>query len=381
MARAWALLGLIVAGVAAAEDPVPPPPALAAKSYYLVDAASGTVLAENAGRERLEPASLTKLMTAYAVFKELESGRIALDDMVEVSEKAWRASGSRMFIEVATEVSVQDLLRGMIVQSGNDASIALAEHVSGSVPAFVELMNKYALGLGMAETKYRNPTGLPAVEHLSSAHDSAILARAIIREFPEYYSWYSEREYTYNHITQHNRNALLWRDASVDGLKTGYTEAAGYCLVSSAERSGMRLIAVVMGMSSARGRTEASEALLDYGFGHFETHKLYTRGEQIARTRVWKGTPSSVALGLPDDLYVTIPRGSYPELAATMELEKVLVAPVGVAVPVGEVQVSFDGQNLAILPLVALHEVPTAGLWTRVTDEVRLWLAWEHLQP
>lgn len=374
MARAWGLLSLLVAGASYAQAPVLPP-TLEAKSYYLLDAASGSVLAESAARVRVEPASLTKLMTAYAVFKALDSEQIALEDMVRVSEKAWRASGSRMFIEVETEVSVQDLLRGMIVQSGNDASIALAEHLAGSVPAFVDLMNEYAQALGMSDTDYRNPTGLPAPEHLSSAHDSAILARAIIREFPEYYSWYSEREYTYNSITQHNRNALLWRDASVDGLKTGYTETAGYCLVSSAERSGMRLIAVVMGTPTAESRTAGSEALLDYGFSHFETHKLYARGEQVAKTRVWKGTPSSVALGLSDDLYVTIPRGRYPALAATMELDETLVAPVDEAATVGEVQVSFDGRSLAVLPLVSLHEVPTAGLWTRFTDEIELWLA------
>jgi D-alanyl-D-alanine carboxypeptidase (penicillin-binding protein 5/6) len=363
-----------MAGASHAQVPAPPP-VLEAKSYYLIDAASGAVLVDGAGRERVEPASLTKLMTAYAVFRALHAGEIALSDMVRVSEKAWRATGSRMFIEVESEVSVQDLLRGMIVQSGNDASIALAEHLAGSVPAFVELMNGYAQALGMSDTAYCNPTGLSAAEHLSSAHDSAILARAIIREFPEYYAWYREREYTYNSITQHNRNALLWRDTSVDGLKTGYTEAAGYCLVSSAERSGMRLIAVVMGMPTAAARTAASEALLDYGFGHFETHKLYTRGQEVAKTRVWKGTPSSVALGLSDDLYVTIPRGRYPDLAATVELEATLVAPVDEAAPVGEVQVLFDGQSLAVLPLVSLHGVPTAGLWTRLADEIALWLA------
>jgi D-alanyl-D-alanine carboxypeptidase (penicillin-binding protein 5/6) len=380
VARAWALLSLLVAGASPAQQsPVPPAPALAAKSYYLIDASSGTVLAESAARERLEPASLTKLMTAYAAFKTLDAGQIRLDDMVQVSEKAWRTLGSRMFIEVATEVSVEDLLRGMIVQSGNDASIALAEHIAGSVPAFVELMNEYALALGMADTVYRNPTGLPATEHLSSAHDSAILARAIIREFPEYYRWYSEREYTYNSIKQHNRNALLWRDESVDGLKTGYTESAGYCLVSSARRSGMRLIAVVMGTPTAEARTDVSEALLEYGFRHFETHKIYARGEQVAKTRVWKGAPSIVALGLSDDLYVTIPRGRYPELAATMELEKTLVAPVDEAAQVGEVQVSFEGRSLAVLPLVSLHAVPTAGLWTRLSDEIHLWLSWERL--
>jgi D-alanyl-D-alanine carboxypeptidase (penicillin-binding protein 5/6) len=369
------LLSLLVTGASYAQGPVPPPPSLEAKSYYLLDAASGSVLAESAAHERVEPASLTKLMTAYVVFEALEAEQIALEDMVRVSEKAWRASGSRMFIEVASEVSVQDLLRGMIVQSGNDASIALAEHLAGSVPAFVDLMNEHAQALGMSDTAYRNPTGLPSSEHVSSAHDSAILARAIIREFPEYYSWYSEREYTYNSITQHNRNALLWRDASVDGLKTGYTEAAGYCLVSSAERSGMRIIAVVMGMPTAQSRTAAGEALLDYGFSHFETHKLYTRGEEVAKTRVWKGRPSSVALGLSDDLYVTIPRGRYPALAATMELERTLVAPVDEAAAVGEVQVLFDGQSLAVFPLVSLHEVPTAGLWTRLADEIGLWLA------
>jgi D-alanyl-D-alanine carboxypeptidase (penicillin-binding protein 5/6) len=375
VARAWVLLSLLAAGASPAQQsPVPPVPALAAKSYYLIDASSGTVLAEGAAREQLEPASLTKLMTAYAAFKALDSGQVRLDDMVEVSENAWRTLGSRMFIEVATEVSVEDLLRGMIIQSGNDASIALAEHIAGSVPAFVDLMNEHALALGMADTVYRNPTGLPAAGHLSSAHDSAILARAIIREFPEYYHWYSEREYTYNSIKQHNRNALLWRDDSVDGLKTGYTEAAGYCLVSSARRSGMRLIAVVMGTPTAEARTDAGEALLDYGFEYFETHKIYARGEQVAKTRVWKGAPSSVALGLSDDLYVTIPRGRYPDLAATMQLEETLVAPVDAAAEVGEVQVSFEGRNLAVLPLVSLHAVPTAGLWTRLSDEIRLWL-------
>jgi D-alanyl-D-alanine carboxypeptidase (penicillin-binding protein 5/6) len=375
MSREWVVLGLLLAATGHSQEvPVPAPPQLAAKSYYLMDSASATVLAESAAHDRLEPASLTKLMTAYAVFRALDAGRIAVEDRVVVSEKAWRTQGSRMFIEVQTEVGVGDLLRGMIIQSGNDASVALAEHVAGSVEAFVELMNAYAAALGMAETVYRNPTGLPAEDHLSSAHDSAILARAIIEEFPEYYALYSEREYTYNSITQHNRNALLWRDASVDGLKTGYTESAGYCLVSSARRSGMRLIAVVMGMASADGRTAASEALLNYGFRFFETHKIYARGQQVAEARVWKGDPPSVALGLSDDLFVTIPRGRYPDLAATMELKTELVAPVDEAAQVGEVHISFRGSSLAVLPLVSLHEVPAAGLWTRISDEVKLWL-------
>ena len=378
MARTWLLLGLLVAAGGRAQEasvvaPVAAPPSVAAKSFYLMDAASGAVLAEDGAHERLPPASLTKLMTGYAVFKALEAGAIGMEDQVLVSERAWRAPGSRTFIEVDTEVGVEDLIRGMIIQSGNDASIALAEHVAGSVESFVDLMNSHAAALGMANTVYRNPTGLPAAEHYSSAHDSAILARVIIEEFPQYYAWYGEREFTYNGIRQHNRNSLLWRDVSVDGLKTGHTVAAGYCLVSSAERGGMRLIAVVMGVENPNARTLASQALLDYGFATFETHRLYARGQPITEARVFKGEPQTVALGLSDDLYVTIPRGRYMDLAATMQLATELIAPVASAVEVGEVQISFLGERLAALPLVSLHSVSAAGLWTRISDELELW--------
>jgi D-alanyl-D-alanine carboxypeptidase (penicillin-binding protein 5/6) len=375
MRRAWVLLGLLVATASHAEGTsIPAPPQVAAKSLYLMDSWSGKVLAETDARTRLEPASLTKLMTAYVVFDALAAGRITLDDEVRVSERAWRAPGSRMFIEVDTEVRVEDLVSGMIIQSGNDASIALAEHVAGSVEAFIAVMNEHAAALGMTDTAYRNPTGLSGAGHLSSARDSAILAQAIIEEFPEYYAWYGEREFTYNGITQHNRNALLWRDESVDGLKTGHTNAAGYCLVSSAERSGMRLIAVVMGMANPAARTDASQALLDYGFQFFETHKIYARGQQVTAARVWKGEPQTVALGLSEDLYVTIPRGRYADLGGTMELIADLVAPVGVSAQVGAVHLSFGGEDLAVLPLISLHAVAEAPLWLRVADEVKLWL-------
>ena len=376
--RAWPLLGLLLAVTAhaqvAAVAPIPSLPELAVKSYYLLDAGSGKELAESAADERLEPASLTKLMTAYVVFKTLAAGKISMDDRVLVSEKAWRTGGSRMFIEVGTEVSVEDLLHGMIIQSGNDASIALAEHVAGSEEAFVGLMNEYAASLGMAATSFRNSTGLPAKEHLSTARDLAILARAVVEEFPGYYALYSEREYTYNMITQHNRNVLLWRDDSVDGMKTGHTNAAGYCLVSSAERSGMRLIAVVLGAESPEVRADAGLTLIDYGFEHFETHKLYARGEPVSEARVWKGEPATASLGLAEDLYVTVPRGQYEALSATMELDGDLVAPVERAAQVGEVRVAFRGQVLETLPLVVLQAVPEADLWTRLTDGVKLWL-------
>lgn len=374
MLRLWLVFGALIATTAHSQDvPIPAVPQFAAKSYYLLDFSSGKILAEHNANEPLEPASLTKLMTAYVVFKALRNGSVHLEDRVPVSEKAWRTQGSRTFIEVDTEVVLEDLVRGMIIQSGNDASVALAEHVAGSEEAFVDLMNQYARILGMTNTVYRNSTGLPAADHLSTAHDAAMLARAIIAEFPDLYAIYSEREFTYNDITQHNRNALLWRDESVDGLKTGYTSEAGYCLVSSAERAEMRLIAVVMGMGSAKARADGSQALLNYGFRFFETHKLYSRGEQLAEARVWKGEAETVALGLEQDLYVTVPRGQYDALTATVELEPQLVAPIGESAPVGEIEVSYNEDSISVLPLVALHAVPEAGLLTRIADGLLLW--------
>lgn len=373
--RAGLLPVALLAGFAFADNvPAPAPPKIPAKGYILMDHASGDVLAESNADARLEPASLTKLMTAYIAFDALGRGDIGLDDAVTVSERAWRTPGSRMFIEVDTQVSVEKLLHGLIVQSGNDASVALAEHIAGSVESFVELMNRRASELGMTGTAYANPTGLPAEGHVSTARDLAVLARALIDRFPEYYDWYSIRDYTYNEIKQHNRNALLWRDDSVDGLKTGYTDSAGYCQVSSAERSGMRLIAVVLGMPSAQSRADGSEALLDYGFAHFETHRLYARGQQLTEVRVWKGNPAFTGLAIDRDLYVTIPRGAYDLLSATMQLTTELIAPVDQDTLVGRVEVSLAGERLATASLTPSRTVPVAGLLTRMIDGFRLWL-------
>lgn len=374
MRRLWIVCVAAFAGGAWAQDfPIPSPPELDAGSYYLMDSASGAVLAESASSEPRDPASLTKLMTAYVVFKALEDGRIHADDEVYVSERAWRTQGSRMFIEVDTRVPVDELLQGMVVQSGNDASVALAEHVAGSVDSFVDLMNQYAERLGMSATHYRNVTGLPAEGHVSSARDSALLAQAIIDEFPQYYRLYSQREFTYNDITQHNRNSLLWRDESVDGLKTGYTKAAGYCLVSSAERDGMRLIAVVMGMPNPNARADGSQALLNWGFRFYETHRLYAGGQPITEARVWKGDPDTVELGPDEDIYVTVPRGQYGALSATMDLETELVAPLEDRESVGKVTVKLEEHDVLDTPLVSLHAVREAGIFTRIADGIMLW--------
>ena len=337
------LTALFVGAVQAQERSVPEPPKLVTKSYYLVDFASDRVLAQSAADQRVEPASLTKLMTAYAVFKALDDGRISLDDEAPVSVKAWRTGGTRMFIDVNSRVRVEDLIRGMLIQSGNDASVALAEHISGSVEAFVDSMNAYAAELGMSNTAYRNPTGLPARNHYSSARDMAILAKAVIAEFPDHYQMYAEREFSYNNILQYNRNRLLWRDPSVDGLKTGHTEAAGYCIVTSALRDDMRLIAVVLGATTSNARTAAAQKLLDYGFEHYETHKLYSAGQEISVARVWGGEPADAPLGLAHDLFVTIPRGLYPSLTASMSVPVELVAPLQTGAAVGEVNVRLDG--------------------------------------
>jgi len=362
---------VLVTGLALADEPAPPK--IDAKSFYLVDANSGSVLAESNAGDQLDPASLTKLMTAYLAFEALGKGEATLDELVHVSEKAWRAPGSRMFIEVNSEVPFGDLLKGLIIQSGNDAAIALAERLGGTEAEFIEAMNATAARLGMTGTTYRNANGLPAQGHVSTARDTAILARALIDEFPDRYSLYSEREFTYNQITQHNRNALLWRDSSVDGLKTGYTRAAGYCLVSSAERDGMRLISVVFGSTTADARTDGSETLLDFGFDNYETHKLYARGETIAAARVFKGNLDMLSLGPADDVYVTVPRGEYSSLGASAELTADLVAPLEANQAVGELEISLAGEPLSILPLVALEPVRQGWFLSRVTDSVALW--------
>jgi D-alanyl-D-alanine carboxypeptidase (penicillin-binding protein 5/6) len=367
------LASLAIALFAAAAALADAPPAIDAKSYYLVDAASGAVLAESDADAELDPASLTKLMTAYLAFDALVRGDAALTDSVPVSEKAWRATGSRMFIEVDTEVPFDDLLRGLIVQSGNDAAIAVAEHLGGSEQGFVEMMNRTAAELGMGGTSYRNSNGLPAAGHLSTAKDTAILARALIERFPQFYSRYSEREFTYNEIRQHNRNALLWLDDSVDGLKTGYTRAAGYCLVSSAERDGMRLIAVVFGASTADSRTAGSLALLNYGFDAFETHKLYSGRQTVAEARIWKGNRELLPLGPPDDVYITVPRGEYSNLFASAALTADLIAPLERDEVVGDLVISLGEETISLLPLVALESVDEGWLLRRMSDGVARW--------
>ena len=372
MRRSAAVL-IVIAFAAAAMGQTASPPAVDAKSYYLMDAASGVVLAESRATDELDPASLTKLMTAYLAFKALAAGEIALDDPVPVSERAWRAPGSRMFIEVGSVVAFDDLLRGLIIQSGNDAAIAIAEQLAGSEQDFVAAMNRTAAELGMTGTAWRNTSGLPARGHVSTARDMALLARALIRDFPQYYERFSEREFTYNAIPQYNRNDLLWQDDSVDGLKTGYTREAGYCLVSSAERDGMRLIAVIFGSTTDATRGESSLALLEYGFDAWETHRLYARGEAVAEARVFKGDLETLALGPAADVVVTVPRGSYESLLASAALTAELVAPLAPDQVVGDLEVMLGDARIASLPLVALSEVKRGGILSRVADSVALW--------
>ena len=356
-----------------AQAPIPSAPDLGARGYILMDNDSGKLLAAKNENERLDPASITKLMTAYVTFRALQSEQLSLDDQVLVSEKAWRTAGSRMFIEVGTRVSVEDLLQGMIVQSGNDASVALAEYLAGTEDAFVQLMNQYALELEMRDTQYMNVTGLPSKNHFTSAADIARLAKAIISEFPDYYRWYSQKEFTYNGIAQKNRNALLWRDPSVDGMKTGMTDAAGYCLVSSAQRDDMRLIAVVLGTKSSRARANDSQALLNYGFRFFETRLLYEAGGSVAETRVWKGEMENANLGLTSDLYVTIPRGSYDQLQAKIELPDQVIAPITRTTQIGRVRIDLDDETLAEANLVALNTINEGTIWQVAKDSVLLW--------
>lgn len=368
------IIALLTSIAQGAPIPVPAPPSFAAKSYILLDFASGETLAERDPDKRLEPASITKLMTAYVVFQAVDEEHVALDDQVLVSERAWRMEGSRMFIEVGKHIKLDDLLQGMIIQSGNDASVTLAEHVAGSESAFANMMNAEAEGLGMSNTHYVNATGLPHGEHYSSARDIALLARALIRDFPDQYIRYSQREFSYNGIKQYNRNKLLWRDDSIDGVKTGHTESAGYCLVSSAKRDGMRLISVVMGTDSENARAVHSQALLNWGFRFFETHKLYAAGEALTDPRVWKGEMEQVPLGLMKDLYVTIPRGQYKALDARMEVQPQIVAPVNQGQTFGEVIIALNGKDLTQRPLIALQDVPEGGLWRQAVDMVLQWL-------
>jgi serine-type D-Ala-D-Ala carboxypeptidase (penicillin-binding protein 5/6) len=367
------LLLFVVSALRAEPLPVPKPPSIGAKAFILEDFDSGRIIAETDSDKPVEPASITKLMSAYAVFKELRSGKITLSDMVTISENAWRTPGSRMFVEVGKQVSVEDLMQGMIVQSGNDATVALAEYVAGSEDSFAALMNRHAEALGLKNTHFVNSTGLPDPQHYMTARDIALLAAAIIREFPEYYKWYSQKKFTYNDITQYNRNKLLWRDESVDGMKTGHTDSAGYCLVTSAKKDDMRLISVVLGTDSEKARADASQALLNYGFRFYETHKLYDAGQQLATARVWKGETDSVSLGLDSPLYATVPRGQYKALAASMTINNRIMAPVSKDEMLGSVQVQLGDAVIAGKNLVALQGVGEGSFWQRIVDEALLY--------
>lgn len=361
--------------MAAAQPPVPAPPPIGAEGYLLIDHHSGRVLAEKNADKRLEPASITKIMTAYIVFRQLAEGDIGLDDEVLISEKAWRTPGSRTYVEVGSKVSVESLLKGMIVQSGNDATVALAEYIGGTEEAFVSLMNHHAQRLGMTGTHYQNSTGLPAPEHYTTAHDIAKLVRAMITEFPDYYRWHAIREYTYNGIRQYNRNRLLGRMPGVDGVKTGHTEDAGYCLVASAVEDGMRLISVVLGTDSDKARISASQALLSYGFRFYDTHLLYEAGKALTEVDVWRGAADKVALGLRDDLYVTVPRGAYDDLDAAMQIRTPLLAPLAVSDEVGTAKVTLGEEVLVERALYPLSEVALGGFWQRIVDDVWLYFA------
>jgi D-alanyl-D-alanine carboxypeptidase (penicillin-binding protein 5/6) len=351
---------------------VPPAPALEAKAWLLVDFHSGQSLASHNAAERVEPASLTKLMTAYLTFAALRSKTLEPEQTVPVSERAWRADGARMFIEPGKPVKVDELVRGMIIQSGNDASIALAEAIGGSEEAFVEMMNKQARQLGLTGTSFANSTGLPHPGHYSTAQDLAALAIAVVRDFPEFYPLYSTREYRYNNISQANRNRLLWMDPTVDGMKTGLTEKAGHCLIASARRGERRLVSVVLGARSDAARAGESQKLLNYGFQAYDTVRLYEKSQMVATLQVWKGSANSVTAGFMNDLYLSLPKGQAEKLKASMESQQPLLAPIAPGQRVGTMKLVVDGRPLRELPVVALESVPLAGIFGRGWDALRL---------
>ena len=370
----FALTFLAAQAIAQSTPPAAvPPPSIAAKAYLLVDLVSGQTLAADSADAPREPASLTKLMTAYLAFRALKEHELTPSQMVNVSEKAWRAEGSRMFIEPKKAVSVDELLHGVIVQSGNDASIALAETVAGSEEAFVERMNREAARLGMTNTRFVNATGLPAPQETSTANDLARLAAALIRDFPEYYPLYSIKEYRYNNITQPNRNRLLWTDPYVDGMKTGNTDAAGFCLIASAKRGQRRLLSVVLGAASESARAIEAQKLLNYGFQFYDSVQLYQSGQPVSSLRVWKGVERTVPAGFVIDRYVTLPKGQAQNLKLSLEAVEPLIAPVVKGQKVGTVRVTLDGKAVDSYPLLALADVAPASLLGRTWDTVRLW--------
>jgi D-alanyl-D-alanine carboxypeptidase (penicillin-binding protein 5/6) len=355
-----------------AQMPAPGPPIIGASSYLVIDATTGHEIAALDPDTPLAPASLTKIMTTYVVFKALHQGHLTLDEMVTISEKAWRTPGSRMFVEVDKQVSVKDLLLGLIVQSGNDAGVALAEHIAGTEDVFAQMMTQHARQLGMHSSSFMNATGLPAEGHETTARDLAILAQAMISEFPEYYAWHAVKEFTFNDIRQTNRNSLLWRDASVDGIKTGHTDDAGYCLVASAERNSMRIISVVMGTSSEKARADGSQALLNYGFRFFETRLLFKAGEEVTSARVWKSRDETTRLGVLEDLYITVRRGAYEKLESSVDIPAIVEAPIAAGEPLAELRIGLDGDDILRAPLRALDDNPTGSLWQRARDSISL---------
>lgn len=376
--RAFLFLTLLATPLVwASPQVVPAPPQLAATAYVLMDAATGQVLVGENGDERLPPASLTKLMTAYIATLEIQTGKIGEKDMVTISEHAWRtggagSGGSTMFLPVNSQASVGDLLHGVIIQSGNDASIALAEYIAGSEDAFADMMNATAERLGMKNSHFMNATGLPDPQHYSSAHDMAILARAIINEDAEHYAIYSQKDFLWNNIKQPNRNLLLWRDKTVDGLKTGHTQEAGYCLVASAVRDGARMITAVFGTNSEQARAAETQKLLTYGFRFFESRTFYQKGTELAQATVWKGQASQVKAGLAQDLSLTMPKGQLDKLQAGMTLNPQLVAPIAKGDVIGKVEVKLGDEVVHSADLVALEPVEEGGFLRRLWDSIRL---------
>lgn len=353
---------------------IPRAPDVAASSYILMDAKTGNIIVEKNADEALPPASLTKIMTAYIAVEEILSGNLSPTDEVHISEKAWRMEGSKMFVGVNSLVSVEDLLRGIIIQSGNDASVAVAEHIAGSEDAFADMMNQYAQVLGMNESFFMNASGLDTAEYFNtmSARDLAKLARATITRHPNYYTMYAEREFTYNDIRQTNRNSLLFRDRNVDGMKTGWTEAAGYCLVASAERDGMRLISVVMGTASEEARAIETQKLMTYGFRYFETYKLYEENQILTNVDVWSGDQNSVNLGIQEEVYITIPRGQAEAMTATVDVDEVITAPLTSGQVMGSVNVVLNDDLLYQGEVIAMHDVGKGGLLKRLMDWLTL---------
>ena len=369
----FCLLTVFSLGVACADVAIPPPPDVEARAYIVVDAHTNKVLAAREAVARMEPASLTKLMTAYIVFQELAAGKLKLDEQVVISEHAWRSEGSRTFLDVGKSVPVETLILGMIVQSGNDATIALAERIGGTEDTFAQLMNENAQKLGMTGTHFQNSSGLPASQHYTTARDMSLLAIALIRDFPQYYHWFSVYEFNYNGIPQQNRNGLLGKDRSVDGLKTGHTDSAGFCLVTSALRDGMRLVSVVLGSTSMRARENASATLLGYGFTFYDTRLVAKAGQRIAATTVWKTDDQALELGVAHDVYITVPRGKGETLKTVADIQPHLIAPLKVGDSVGDLRVFAGSVTATTVPLHPLRDVPAGGLWRRTVDTVRLW--------